>query len=619
MQTIHSYGLETEKFNMNNRCWQWAKFTGSALCKALVVSSIISGCGSIVSPVPDSLSTDVASDVSVPASEWFVDIAQESGLDFIHFNGRLGNFYQPEIMGPGVGLFDYDNDGDLDIYLVQGRMLDLDAPMADVNSEGIDPDRLQGRLYENQLHALDDETNELQFVDVTRESGIVSQGYGMGVATGDFDNDGCVDLYLTHVGSNQLFRNNCDGTFSDVSGASGINDEAWSVGAAFIDVDRDGWLDLFVANYLIYSVERNVSCAGESGQQDYCPPERYRPAPDRFYKNQGDGTFLDLTGDVGLAGAYGPGLGVSTADFNGDGWIDIFVANDQQENQLWINRRDGTFDDVALLAGTALGASGALNADMGVDAGDFDNDGDEDLFVTELTGQGSMLYVNDGSAQFEEQSARVGIRLASLPYTGFGAGWLDFDNDGWLDIFSANGFVTQNLDALSEGNPFPLQQQNLLLRNRGAGSFEDVSSRAGPAMALSEVSRGTAFGDIDNDGDIDIVVANDNGPVRLLMNQIGNKNSWIGLRLVGHVNDGDERDMLGARVEIVRHDGVTLWRRSRADGSYASASDPRVLAGLGDEEGDVSRIRVEWPSGRVEEWTDPAVGRYTTLVEGSIQ
>lgn len=572
-----------------------------------------------MSPLPQSLSTEVASEIPDPATEWFVDIAQEVGLDFIHFNGQSGNFYQPEIMGPGAGLFDYDNDGDLDIYLVQGEMFELNVPMGDVNPDGLESDRLHGKFYENQLHIRDDGTHELQFVDVTRESGIVSRGYGMGVATGDFDNNGCVDLYLTHVGPNQLFRNNCDGTFSDVSGTSGTNDEAWSVAASFVDVDRDGWLDLFVANYLIYSAERNVSCAGESGQQDYCPPERYRAAPDRFYQNQGDGTFLERTGDVGMAGAYGPGLGLSTADFNGDGWIDIFVANDQQENQLWINRRDGTFDDLALLAGTALGASGALNADMGVDAGDYDNDGDEDLFVTELTGQGSMLYVNDGSAQFEEQSARAGVRLASLPYTGFGAGWLDFDNDGWLDVFSANGFVTQNLDALSADDPFPLQQQNLLLQNRGAGSFEDVSSRAGSALALSEVSRGAAFGDVDNDGDIDIVVANDNGPVRLLINQVGNRNSWIGLRLVGNVNDGDERDMLGARVGIVRHDGVTLWRRSRADGSYASANDPRVLAGLGNEEADVSKIRVEWPSGRVEEWMDPVVRRYTTLVEGSIQ
>ena len=619
MQTIHPYERWTNKFHINERCWQWSKFAGNVLCIALVVGAITSGCGAIVSPLPQSLSTEVASEIPDPATEWFVDIAQEVGLDFIHFNGQSGNFYQPEIMGPGAGLFDYDNDGDLDIYLVQGEMFELNVPMGDVNPDGLESDRLHGKFYENQLHIRDDGTHELQFVDVTRESGIVSRGYGMGVATGDFDNDGCVDLYLTHVGPNQLFRNNCDGTFFDVSGTSGTNDEAWSVAASFVDVDRDGWLDLFVANYLIYSAERNVSCAGESGQQDYCPPERYRAAPDRFYQNQGDGTFLERTGDVGMAGAYGPGLGLSTADFNGDGWIDIFVANDQQENQLWINRRDGTFDDLALLAGTALGASGALNADMGVDAGDYDNDGDEDLFVTELTGQGSMLYVNDGSAQFEEQSARAGVRLASLPYTGFGAGWLDFDNDGWLDVFSANGFVTQNLDALSADDPFPLQQQNLLLQNRGAGIFEDVSSRAGSALALSEVSRGAAFGDVDNDGDIDIVVANDNGPVRLLINQVGNRNSWIGLRLVGNVNDGDERDMLGARVGIVRHDGVTLWRRSRADGSYASANDPRVLAGLGNEEADVSKIRVEWPSGRVEEWMDPVVRRYTTLVEGSIQ
>jgi hypothetical protein len=250
---------------------------------------------------------------------------------------------------------------------------------------------------------------------------------------------------------------------------------------------------------------------------------------------------------------------------------------------------------------------------MGVDAGDFDNDGDEDLFVTELSGQGSALYVNDGTGLFEEQSARSGIRLMTLPYTGFGAGWFDYDNDGWLDVLAVNGLVTQNLDALGPDNPFPLQQPNLLIRNLGTGKFEDVTHRAGAAFRLSEVSRGAAFGDIDNDGDVDVVVANAAGQVRLLLNQVGSRQHWLGLRLVGA--DG-RRDMLGARAAIMRSEGPTLWRRARADGSYASANDPRVVVGLGHSTA-VRAIQVIWPSGRVEQWTDVPADRYTTLKEGS--
>jgi hypothetical protein len=545
--------------------------------------------------------------------EWFVDGAQATGLDFVHFNGLSGGFYQPEIMAPGVGLFDYDNDGDLDVYLVQGRMLDPKKSIGEALLAPHGPQPLRGRLYRSDVRIEPDGTRTLRFTDVTERSGIDARGYGMGVAAGDFTNDGCVDLYVTNFGTNQLFRNNCDGTFTDVSRDSGTDDRGWSVSAAFVDFDRDGWLDLYVGHYLMYSLDRHITCFAESRLPDYCPPERYRAEPDRLYRNRGNGTFADVTVSSSLARAFGPGLGVATADFNGDGWIDIFVANDQQENQMWINGRDGTFKDLALLSGTAVSASGTLNANMGVDAGDFDNDGDEDLFITELAGQGSTLYVNDGKGLFEEQSARTGIRRATLPYTGFGAGWFDYDNDGWLDILAVNGLVTQNLDTLAADNPFPLQQKNLLLRNLGAATFEDVTDRAGAVFQLSEVSRGAAFGDVDNDGDLDVVVANAAGPVRLLMNQVGSRQHWLGLRLVGA--DG-LRDMLGARVAVMRAEGPTLWRRARADGSYASANDPRVVVGLGPSAA-APRVRVIWPSGRAEEWTDVPIDRYTTLREGA--
>jgi hypothetical protein len=453
----------------------------------------------------------------------------------------------------------------------------------------------------------------LRFTDVTEASGINANGYGMGVATGDYDNDGCVDLYVTALGRNQLFRNNCDGTFTDVSKASGTDDSGWSTSAAFVDYDRDGRLDLFVGHYVNYSTAGNIPCHNAAGRLDYCPPNVYSAQPSHLFHNNRDGTFTDVTAPAGLSREFGPALGVVTADFNGDGWIDIYVANDGQPNQLWINQRDGTFKNMGLLSGTALSVEGTAKSSMGVDAGDFDNDGDEDIFITELTGQGSNFYVNDGTAVFVDESARSRLRFTSLPNTGFGTAWFDYDNDGWLDLLTVNGAVTSLEQLVRSHNPLPLGQKKQLFRNLGNGQFEDVSARAGPVFERLAVGRGAAFGDIDNDGATDVVVGNDNGPAELLINQIGTRNHWIGLRLVG---TGGSRDMLGARVGIVRADGSTLWRRARADGSYASANDPRVLVGLG-QSTSVSRIRVLWPDGRAEDWSGVSVGRYTTLTEGS--
>jgi hypothetical protein len=435
----------------------------------------------------------------------------------------------------------------------------------------------------------------------------------MGVATGDVDNDGCVDLYLTNFGPNQLFRNNCDGTFRDISKRSGTDHSAFAVSASFVDYDRDGWLDLYVGNYLQYSIGRDEKCFRVSGERDYCPPTAYRPEPDRLYRNNRDGSFTDVTAAALVGGEHGPTLGVATADFDGDGWPDIYVANDNQDNVLWLNQRDGTFTNTALPAGVALTAEGRAEASMGVDAGDFDNDGDEDLFMTELTGEGSNLYVNDGSGVFEDQGARSRLGPLSLPYTGFGTAWFDFDNDGWLDILTVNGTIAAIEALLRAHDPFPLHQRKQLFRNLRDGRFEDVTNAAGAAFQPSEVGRGAAFGDIDNDGDVDVLVGNAAGRTRLLINEIGNSNHWIGLRLLG---ERVSRDMYGARVAIIRPTGPALWRRVRADGSYASANDARVLVGLGSST-ERPRVRVIWPGGRVEEWIDVAIDRFTTLREGS--
>ena len=472
---------------------------------------------------------------------------------------------------------------------------------------------LTSRLYRNELQVHADRARTLRFTDVTDASGIVVQGYAMGAATGDFNNDGCVDLYVTNLERSQLFRNDCDGTFTDVSRESGAEDRGWSVSASFVDYDRDGWLDLFVGNYVYYSVEADKPCLHSIGSLvDYCPPSVYRPQPDRLYHNNRDGTFTDVTTAAGMGREFGPALGVSTADFNGDGWVDIYVANDGAPNQLWINRHNGTFTNTALLAGAALGADGEAKGSMGVDAADFDHDGDEDLFVTELAREGHDLYVNDGSGVFAERAASAGIRLSSLPYTGFGAAWLDFDNDGWLDIMTVNGAVRHTAEALTRNETFALQQPKQLFRNLGNGQFADVTEQAGAVLRSPDVSRGAAFGDVDNDGDTDVVVANDSGPIRLLINNVGNGRHWIGVRVLGR----QKRDIVGARVGIIRAKAPTLWRRARADGSYASANDPRVLFGLGDTATAIDRIRVEWPDGRAEEWTDVPVDRYTTLKEG---
>jgi hypothetical protein len=539
---------------------------------------------------------------------WFSDAAERTGLRFMHANGMTGAHYMTEILGSGVALFDYDNDGDLDVFLVQ--------------SQG------RSRLFRNNLA----ETHSLSFTDVTDASGIVTTGYGMGVATGDFDNDGFVDLYVTSFGASQLFHNNGDGTFTDVTKRSGTAVDGWSVSAAFFDYDRDGFPDLFVGTYLRYSLEHNTACFSPSGAVDYCTPNTYHPQPSRLFHNNGDGTFTDVTAKSGVGAEYGPALGVATADFNGDGWIDVFVANDSQPNQLWINQHDGTFKNVALAAGVALTAEGKAEASMGVDAGDAYNVGHEDLFITEQNGEGHNLYVNDGKAGFEDQSARSGLAAASLAFTGFGTAWFDYDNDGWLDLLTVNGAV-QSIQSLAQAHdPYPLHQTKQLFRNLGHGRFEDVSTKAGHVFQLSEVGRGAAFGDIDNDGDTDVVVNNNNGPARLLINEIGNKKHWIGVTVGGPERAAPQkpegtapqkpdvgrpfqgRQITGTRVEIIRKNSPTLWRRARADGSYASANDPRVLVGLGDST-ETPTVRVHWPDGRTTELTSVPIDRYIRVTE----
>ena len=599
--------------------------------RIVLIASVVGGCAADPASRASSMGAGRPGDARgtrTDSVDWFVERAAELGLDFVHFNGASGHFYYPEILPPGVGLLDYDNDGDLDVFLVQGRMLGPDSSLADALIPPVSPGPLRGRLYRNDLDAGPDGIRSWRFVDVTGQSGLAADGYGFGVAAGDLDNDGWVDLLVTGFDAERLFRNEGDGTFTDVSDRAGIEARnPFGVSAAFVDYDRDGWLDVYIGNNVDYDLDDRTVCPNTAGARDYCPPETYGGLPDRLYRNLGTGAFDDVsptalrhtnTGGVSRAtlGRFGPALGVATADYDGDGWPDIYVANDGTENLLWINQRDGTLMDAALLSGAALSGLGTPEAGMGVDAGDFDDDGDEDLFMTHLTTEGNNLYVNDGSGMFRDESASSRLGPGSLPYTGWGSAWFDFDNDGRLDVMAVNGTVVA-VEGRDE-DPFPYGQRNSLFRNLGDGRFEDVTDRAGAVFELSEVSRGAAFGDIDNDGDVDVLVGNNAGPVRLLVNTIGNRRHWLGLRLTGPANGPGsvhERDMLGARVAVIRDGEPTRWRRARSDGSYASANDPRVLVGLG-ESAQPPDVEVRWPSGRAEAWDAVPVDRYMTLTEG---
>ena len=546
---------------------------------------------------------------------WFVDIAEISGLHFVHSTGATGLYHFPEIAGSGCGLFDYDGDGDLDVYAVQAFSLGGLSNVDGVNADGLQRAEGSNRLYRNDLEVGPDGVVTQRFVDVTDESGLGDRGYGMGLAVGDYDNDGDLDLYVTNFGPNRLYRNNGDGTFTDVSKAVIPSEDRWSTSAAFLDYNRDGYVDLFVTNYVNFSLLENKTCFSPGGRRDYCGPQSFDPVSDRLFVNNGDPGapgFRDATVEAGIDLAFGSGLGVVCADFNRDGWPDIYVANDGNANQLWLNQRDGTFENVALLAGAAYNASGMAEAGMGVTAGDFDLDGDPDIFLAHLFGEHNTLLVNDGTASFDDRTEQFALASMSWSYTGFGTEWADLNNDGSLDLFVANGavkIVEQRAD-----EPYPYGNPNQLIVNLGPPNFgfQDVSDRAGAVFELIETSRGAAFGDIDNDGDIDILLSNSNGPLRLLRNEVGSRNAWLSLRLVG---TGSSRDAIGAEVRLIRPEGLDLVRRVHSDGSYCSANDLRTHFGLGDDRGSQTVV-VAWPSGLTERFSGLPAMQHVQLHEG---
>ena len=536
--------------------------------------------GCVDSDIPEGPAT--GPDQEEPAL--FQEAAQSTGIVFHHDRGARGGFHLPEIAGSGAALFDYDSDGDLDAYLIQSGALDPEEgpPEGGVAKEAGDPP--SNRMFRSLLV----EKGWLEFEDVTDQSGLGDTGYGMGVAVGDIEGDGDLDLYVTNLGSNRLFRNDGDGTFSDITRSSGSDDPRWNVSASFFDYDHDQDLDLFVTGYVDFT-QGALDCFHPSGVRDYCSPKVYRPIVDRLFENRG-GVFQDVTQVSGVGENFGAGLGVACDDFNGDGWTDVFVANDGTPNQLWMNQGGESFVDRGLISGTAYNAMGQTEAGMGIAAGDFDQDGDEDLFLTHLIQETNTLYENDGKGNFVDATTKYGLGDMSLSMTGFGTRWLDFDHDGDLDLFAGNGAVTAVESLL--GQPFPYPQPNQLVQ-REDSSFRLLGPESGVG-SLIETTRGAAFGDVDNDGDIDILLNNNSGPARLLLNENASSGHWIQLALSGKQN----RHGVGALVVVTMEDGRQLWRHVQSDGSYASASDLRVHFGLGKEQV-VKTIEIRWPSGKV--------------------
>jgi len=540
---------------------------------------------------------------AVSEQAWFTDVAAESGLVFEHTTGATGAFYFPEIAGSGCGLFDYDGDGDLDVYVLQAYTL----PGPPGEGEG------RNRLFRNEIVP----TGRLWFVDVTEQTGLGDRGYGMGMAVADYDNDGDLDLYVTNFGPNRLFRNDGDDAtprFTDVSATAVPPEDRWSTSAAFVDYDADGFVDLFVTNYVNFSVRENKVCHSPTGRRDYCGPHSFDPVPDRLFRNNGDGTFSDVTGPSGIGSAFGSGLGVVCADFNGDRYTDIYVANDGNANQLWMNRGDGTFENTALLSGTAYNADGRPEAGMGVTAADFDLDGDQDIFLSHLDGEHNTLLVNDGTGMFDDRTEDFLLAAMSWPYTGFGTRWADLDADGYLDLFVANGAVKIVPELAFE--PYPYGNPNQVIRNLGPPDFRfaDVSAAGGPTVRLVEASRAAAFGDVDNDGDVDVLVSTSDGPLRLLRNLVADGRGWLGLCLIGTVGN---RSAIGALVTLVRPGRPGVVRRVHADASYCAAHDLRVFFALGGDQGPQT-VTVRWPGTvAAETFTGLRAGVVSELRQGS--
>jgi hypothetical protein len=518
----------------------------------------------------------------------FENVTQQAGLDFVHTNGASAEKHMVETMGSGGLFFDYDNDGWLDIFLVDGGSIE-DRQVAA---------RARHRLFHNRGNGT--------FEDVTAGSGIRHSGYGMGACAADYDNDGNIDLYVTNAGSDTLYRNRGDGTFVDVTRAAGVGSPLLGTSCGFADVDNDGDVDLFVVNYVDLTVERRC---GDSRVRAYCRPELYKGLPYVLYRNNGNGTFTDVTREAGVYTTDGKGLGVVFTDYDDDGWVDVFVANDLAPNFLFHNTGRGMFKEVALPSGVAVATDARARAGMGTDFGDYDGDGRPDLVVTNFMLEAHNIFRNLGGGLFADATFETGFGAATLPFVGFGAAFLDYDNDGLLDLAIANGHVLDNADYFSPNAKYA--QRNLLFHNEGAGRLKEVSRTSGPGFAVERVHRGLAAGDFDNDGDLDLLVTSNGQTVDLLRNDGGNRDNALLVRLVGKKSN---RDGIGARLRVTAG-GKTQVREVKAGSSYLSQNDLRAHVGVG-RETIIDRVEIRWPGGGTEVLRNLPVNNILTIVEG---
>jgi hypothetical protein len=530
----------------------------------------------------------------------FTDITETSRIDFQQENSATSNKYLIETMGGGVALFDYDNDGRLDVFFTNGAK--IDDPMPD----GKSADKSDRKYWNRLFHQNADGT----FTDVTEKAGLTGMPqnhYDMGIAVGDYDNDGFEDLYITGYGGNTLYHNNGDGTFSDVTKAAGVGGGAWSASAGFFDYDNDGKLDLFITRYIDWTYKNNRYCGERKpGYRAYCHPDNYDGISNILYHNNGDGTFTDVSEKAGITKAIGKGLGVSFADYDGDGFTDVFVANDSVQCFLYHNNGNGTFNEVGLMAGVGFNEDGKTFAGMGADFTDFNNDGSPDVVVTDLSNERYMLFRSNGDGTFRDATNLSGLGSASIAFSGWSTHFFDYDNDGWKDLFVAQSHV---MDTIQKTSPnLSYLEPPLLLRNEG-GHFTRVF--AGEAFRKDWAGRGAAFGDIDNDGDVDIVVSNVGQKAYVLRNDGGNRKNWIGIETVGKKSN---RDGIGSRVKVVSASGQTQYFTISTAVGYLSASDKRLIVGLGADP-TAKLIEIRWPSGIVQKFENMNAGQMVKAVE----
>jgi hypothetical protein len=534
----------------------------------------------------------------------FTDITQAVGIDFKHENSATSSKYLLETMGGGVALVDYDNDGRLDVFFTNGAKIDDPMP------EGRQPSKSDRRFW-NRLYR---QNEDGRFVDVTEKaglSGMTQNHYGMGIAVGDYDNDGFEDIYVTNYAGNTLYRNNGDGTFTDVTKRAGVAGDGWSASAGFLDYDNDGKLDLFVTRYVEWTFQKNGYCGEKKpGYRAYCHPDNYEGVTNILYRNNGDGTFTDVSSRAGIANEVGKGLGVSFADYDHDGFTDVYVANDSVQSFLFRNSGNGTFAEVGLLAGVGFTDEGKTFAGMGVDFSDYDNDGHPDLVVTDLSNERYRLFRQHGDGSFRDLTDASGVGGATLPFSGWSTRFVDYDNDGWKDIFVAQGHVMDTIEKTAPNLKY--LQPPLLLRNQ-SGRFVRVVP--GEIFQKEWAGRGAAFGDLDNDGDLDVVASNVGQPAFVLRNDGGNRKTWLGIRTLGTRSN---RDGIGCRVKVVSASGLTQHFTVNTAVGYLSASDKRLLVGLGGNS-TAALVEIRWPSGVVQKFdavksgqtlvaTEPATG-----------